>query len=761
MAQKSHQPRPRGAKINQPRAGSIAKITKTSPKRERRGSWLWSFFALLVLFSSAGLITAFGWISILLIFNPEQVIWLNKFLPTWAQIPLPQGQNPQTLQEIQVSLNAEKLISGETFALDGEENKSILLPIFRTRPNCQSDCQELVELRVYKRSKNSDVQSQSTSEYYLVNQLPIVGLEESFVKGVGEIENLDAKVYLPVTEIGAFPAATLLPGKWFYLQGKYSLTNQAIAYGQIIHYDPNQSNLRQILAWKNLHGQLPQWQQVTGNATKELVIDQTAGLEPQIYVYQVKPSPINNNFLQLEAIQINTPALNDSQYQKALLLARNGLWTPAFTWLKTIRKQRKFPAAAQAQMDLIRLHSQLTKTQADQSWASPSQQVLADLIDGRWEKALQVFSASPQNTQEVVNLLKTDQGKLWKRTTAALRVNPNKKEVLAWVALMIAVQRGENRANSWLKGQPNINQETLAYIQDLLKILKGEVIATPALISHSSQIVGTVKPLTQIKNSQWLPVTNKTDFKLTNNQAWYQIEVSAFYDGRNWLSYPFTKLKPPKTQASKFFRQILGIETDVNIEIVVRSADNEQQITTANIQGVQLQGGVLYLLAVGSKLPQVASNVPSSKPLALTTGALTWVEPSPVTIQQLSQQNPQLAQIVLPTVWRTLQKSEEVPSFAELQAQMGEWPVQLIDLTNDGQPEVVLTTQENNGSQDLPQTLILSGDGKVIYSDFAAKSQQRLKAIAQLAEEQSLALLVEEANKYSLKRWSQSKQGFE
>ena len=47
-------------------------------------------------------------------------------------------------------------------------------------------------------------------------------------------------------------------------------------------------------------------------------------------------------------------------------------------------------------MDVIRLHSQLTKTQAEKNWASPSQQVLADLIDGRWEKALQVFEASPE-----------------------------------------------------------------------------------------------------------------------------------------------------------------------------------------------------------------------------------------------------------------------------------------------------------------------------------------------------------------------------
>jgi len=40
-------------------------------------------------------------------------------------------------------------------------------------------------------------------------------------------------------------------------------------------------------------------------------------------------------------------------------------------------------------------------------------------------------------------------------------------------------------------------------------------------------------------------------------------------------------------------------------------------------------------------------------------------------------------------------------------------------------------------------TLILAADGKVIYSDFTRTDQQTLMAIAQLTDDQSLALLVE------------------
>jgi len=175
----------------------------------------------------------------------------------------------------------------------------------------------------------------------------------------------------------------------------------------------------------------------------------------------------------LEEISLTPAAMHDSAYQDALLIARSGLWTPAFEWLQSIQKQRKerIPATAQAQIDLIRLHSQLTKIQADKSWASPSQQVLADLIDGRWEKALQVFEASPQNAQEIVTLLKADKGRLWSRVEAALRVNPNRPEVQAWGALILAVQQGQKPANSWLKGQSQTTKDTLTHIQSLLEKL--------------------------------------------------------------------------------------------------------------------------------------------------------------------------------------------------------------------------------------------------------------------------------------------------
>ena len=37
-----------------------------------------------------------------------------------------------------------------------------------------------------------------------------------------------------------------------------------------------------MLSWTSPNGQLPKWQQVTGGGAKELVIDQTVGLEPHL-----------------------------------------------------------------------------------------------------------------------------------------------------------------------------------------------------------------------------------------------------------------------------------------------------------------------------------------------------------------------------------------------------------------------------------------------------------------------------------------------
>jgi len=786
MANRSRKLTPKASKLNKPHTGAMKRVAKKPQKKQQRGSWLSSTLAIAILLSSASLIMAFAWISVLFIFNPDQVSWLNKILPAWAQIPLGNHERPQTLKQIQLDLSKKKQIIGKSLPLHQDAENSFLLPVFQQRTNCQSNCEELVELRVYQRSQELEFKSRSENYYYLATQLPVTGPEEAFVISPlldGRSEPQDISIYLPLTEVQRFEDGTPSPGVWFNLRGQRQQGTGANAYGHIVYYNPERTNLLQMLSWTSPNGQLPKWQQVTGNNTKELVVDQTVGLEPYLQVYQVKPLKLFLKPIQLEAVSLQLPALKDSAYQNALSIARSGLWTPAFEWLKFIQKQRKrvLPEAAQAQMDLIRLHSQLTKIQADKNWASPSQQVLADLIDGRWEKALQVFEASPHNAQEIVTLLKADENRLWNRTAAALRVNPNRQEVQAWAALILAVQRGEGYANSWLKTQPKITKDNLAYIQGLLKRLNGGVTKSEISSTHPSQIVGTVQPITQVNSTEWLQPNSTADLKLTDNQVWYQVEVSAFNDGKRWLNSPFENLNPPKTFPAKFFWKALGISSDPEIQIVVWLPNGEQQITTAAIKAVQLQGKIFRLLVASPKILENQNDVLQPRPLALTNAALEWVQPSPITLQELHQQNPQGVKVMLSSVWQSLQQAGEVPpgaipSFEQMQEKLGDWPVQVIDLTNNTQPEIILTIsaaaiaslnqprpeiQGENTKLTRNRTIILSDSNEVIYTDFKGNYRQRLSAIAKLRDVQSLALLVENADKYSLRRWSQKNQRFE
>ncbi|WP_338421711.1 hypothetical protein [Nostoc flagelliforme] len=257
--------------------------------------------------------------------------------------------------------------------------------------------------------------------------------------------------------------------------------------------------------------------------------------------------------------------------------------------------------------------------------------------------------------------------------------------------------------------------------------------------------------------------------------------MSAFHDGKRWLNSPFENFNLPKIDTAKFLWKTLGITSDPEIQIVVWLPNGEQQITIAAIKAVQLRGKVLRLLAAGPKIPENQNNALQPKPLTLTNAALEWVQPSPITLRQLHQQNPQRVKVILSSVWQSLQKSREVqggaiPSFEQMQEKLGDWPVQVIDLTNNAQPEIILTispaaivslnqsTPENSGENPekrRDRTIILSDSNEVIYTDFTGNYSQRLSAIAKLSDVQSLALLVENAHNYSLKRWSTKNQRFE
>lgn len=753
-----------------------------------RRSWA-SLLWMTVLLSGAGLVGGV-WLSLQLFVNPDAISWVNYLLPEWAKIPLVNQNQPQTLTQIRANLSKLGQIPGEVLSLETDaqtlQPNSVLLPVISSPPNCQIDCQQIVELQVYELTSTGDAQKQLGEVYYqLVSQVPVEGPEESFAITPllnGEISDRGSSRPLPLTQLRRFEGITPADGVWFYLWGQRLQGSNAITYGQVVHYNPSRSHLSLMLPWTSPIGQ-PQWQQVISDGSPELVVNQTVDLEPQLLVYQVKPAQFLLDPLQLELISLAEPALNNSAYQRAIKIARTGLWSPAWKWLQFIKQQQlnhqPWSAQAQAQTDLIRLYAQLTKSQAEKTWASPSQQVLADLIDGRWGEGLRVFQASsPDNTQEIVTLLAADSGRLWNRVEVALQMNPDRPEVKAWGALILGAKEGRRSAIVWLKRQPRTTPATITYMQNLLKRLEGDFSTAKIPSSHSSRMIGSVQLLTKVNLTEWLQPIQKAALKPA--QQWYQVQIAAYHDGKRWRRTPFSHLKLPKTAPGKLLWQQLGLDTSSQIQIIVWLPDGQQEATIATVKAVQLQGGVLRLLAAAEKIDDAHIGL-RHRPLALTQAALEWVQSPPLPLVDITQQQqPVELAAILPVLWQELQKlnprlsKRPTPSFEQLQEEFGQLPVQLIELTGDTLSEVVLTVspepiatldkslggaEPSKGTRS--RTIIFSNTGKLLYSEFSAASQQAVAAIADLKDDEPPALLVEGSKTYSLQRWSVKRHRFE
>ncbi len=763
-----------------------SRVSPVAVWRHWAASLLW-----LMILSGAGLVTGGVWLSLQLFVNPDALSSVNYLLPEWAKIPLINPEQPQTLTQIRANLSKLGQIPGELLTLNNAQTlqpTSVLLPVLSSQPNCRIDCQQIVELRVYELTSAGDGQKQQLGEIYyqLVSQAPVAGPEESFVIAPllnGEISDSGSNRPLPLTQLRRFEGTTPADGVWFYLWGQRLQGSNAITYGQVVHYNPNRSHLSLMLPWTSPTGQ-PQWQQVTGSGSPELVVNQTVDLEPQLRVYQVKPAQFFLDPIQLELISLAEPALNNSAYQKAILIARTGLWSPSWKWLQFIKKQQQqnrqpWSAQAQAQMDLIRLHAQLTKSQAEKTWASPSQEVLVDLIDGRWGEGLQVFQSSPENTQEIATLLAADSGRVWNRVEVALRMNPERPEVKAWGALIVGAKEGRRSAIAWVKQQPKTTLTTIGYIQNLLKQLEGDFSPAKIPSRHSSRVVGSVQPVT-INPTEWLQ-PDQAALKLADYQAWYQVQIAAFHDGKRWQRTPFSNLKLPKTAPAMSLWQQLGLATDSQIQIIIWLADGQQEMTIATVKAVQLRGGILRLLVAAEKIDNAHFSL-QRRPLALTPAALEWVQPESLTLADLTQQQqPVEVTDILPALWRELQsstslKTRPTPSFEQLHEKLGQLPVQLIELTGDALPEVILTVSPETiaalnlqsatskltkDNQARSRTIIFSSTGTLLYSEFSTASRQTVTAIADLKDDELLALLVEGDKNYSLQRWSAKTYRFE
>ena len=761
---------------------TTAKGKKQAPqKTSRLGGCLAAIGVILALIATGGIVIAGIWLAILLMINPNAIVWLNQFLPEWTRIPIAGNSPPQTIAAIQAEIRKNGLTPGEIQLLKDAE---LLLPVFATTPNCQSDCERISELRVYHPDKSRG----NRNLYQLVSQLPITGPQEYFALSTpaGSKGNSTFSRALPLKKFSSFDNKAPSMGFWFILTGQRLSGDPPITYGQVVHYNPDQMHLSVMVQWTSPNELLPYWQQITENATPELVINQTAGLEPKFKVYQIKPRPFVPDPVYLQETLLTQPAIDTPLLHKALILARSGLWSPARQLLQS-QKKKEWSTAAQVQLDVIQLHAQVTEAQAKQAWASPSQQIFANLLDGRWADALLVFQASESGVpvQEIATMLKTDSGTLGERVGAALKVNPDDSNVKAWGTLIVAAQANRQKAIAYFKElQKNkpIKSEDTSQINELLDHLEGAV----AKVSDSnriSQIIGTAQPIKTVNSADWLQLEDVPKGKKAlplkqEAPQWYQVQISAFNDGRRWEQMPFTKLKLPKVFLAKQLWNYLGLSSDSQIQIAVWTPDGRQESIMATVKGVSYRGGVIQLLAAGEVL---GGGVSRSRPLAYTDGALTWLEPASITLSDLNQLQPKTVSALLPALWRELVKSGQVksgamPSLQEMLGEMGYWSARLVDLTGNNEQEVVLTLYEDRSgalkkpdvttsveevSLYKPRTLIFSDQGALLYSEFSQETSGALTAIANLGDGGTAALLIDNKINYTLKRWSRERKRFE
>lgn len=440
----------------------------------------------MAIASAAGVVASSAWLSTQFIIDPRSVAWMNRYLPKDAKIPISAWDDPKTLKEIQSDLKRAGLFAGEPIrvetAIKGKKPQAdLLIPIFK--PGQDGGDDRLTELRAYRFVLNPTPNKKEALQF--VNQIEVSELREDFVTEPlvrARVINPSSDRPVPFTGVHRFEDRAPRNGAWLTLNGKLQQGDSSIAYGQVVYYNPTTTAMSVMLSWTSPDGELPSWQAVPKGRPAEFVVNQTVGLEPDFQIYQLRSVKRKTIPFQLQPISLSESGLkqDNGAFVDALFLARSGLWSTALDYLQSVKRQvgSDWTIDAQAQLDLVARHAKVTRAQADQSWANAGQQVLANLLDGRWERATQVMQNSTSDRTEILDVLKFDPGRVQRRINAALNFDPARSEVQLWAALRMAAQRGKPSAIAWLTQQPSDSGVRRAQTVKVLNELEGMTLGT-------------------------------------------------------------------------------------------------------------------------------------------------------------------------------------------------------------------------------------------------------------------------------------------
>jgi hypothetical protein len=422
------------------------------------------------------------WLSTQYLINPDVAFWLDYGLLGTAHSRQLFEEQPLRLSKIQSAIEKEGLLAGDPIILKTDFTfrpglgtaDNIAIPVSKkdAAEACRETCHGLQELRLYRSLQLPFAirMFQGDPYFRLTDAIAVQGPSESDLRALDKNPqvSLGSDHPLPLTQSEIYDRAPQ-PGLWLKLVGLQTQGSSVSTYGQIFYFNPIRERLELMLNWVSPPGEVPQWQQVTGDGQPELVINQTVGLEPQYGVYQLQVA--NGVAHQLQPILLSESAFESPTYSNALTLARSGLWTPAETLLKQVKQNnpKSWNALAQAQLDYIHLHARVTQAQAAQPSASGVQRIMGYLVNGSWAAALDVLESDQTLRPELREMLLSDAGRLTNRIDTALKVMPGEPSVIEWGALLRLSQNSGSEAIAWTQQQSKGSRATVTKVQKLLK----------------------------------------------------------------------------------------------------------------------------------------------------------------------------------------------------------------------------------------------------------------------------------------------------
>ncbi|MGB2926221.1 MAG: hypothetical protein WBB82_13050, partial [Limnothrix sp.] len=293
-----------------------AKSPKALPKIQtpsRQLPWI-RFGAIAVLLTSGGSILVGLWLGLMLLLDPNSILWLNRFLPGWSHVPIALSNPLQTLPEIQLELDEKQLSLGAELATS--DPSEVVIPIWQALPDCtENTCQAIAALRVY--FVQADLSGEKT--YSLINEMRV---------GQGQIDTFDTLNVLPLENSDRM---------WLSLEGITVGSDLTLGsrYGLMVYYDAQQNELTTALPWQSRAGHSPQWQNVIGQAPPELLIDQSRDAEPEFSIYRLNENFGKPNFY---PITLDKSAVALPAYEQAIALARLRLWAIAAEQLQQVKE---------------------------------------------------------------------------------------------------------------------------------------------------------------------------------------------------------------------------------------------------------------------------------------------------------------------------------------------------------------------------------------------------------------------------------------